>query len=171
MKKENCVYIGVDPGINGAIAALDASGQILLVEDLPHIKNGNKKKDLHLQAIVKTIRSVMENTGQIFSAVEKVTARPGQGVVSMFRFGRATGQVEGILLGLGVPTMLVSPKTWGKLFHPYVDGQDTKAKSVLAASMRWPEVSLPNKKDHGKAEALLIAEFCRKYHRGTINEE
>lgn len=170
VKKEE-IFLGVDPGINGSIACLDSAGKILLVEDLPHISNTGKKKDLHLPAIVKIIKSVVEDAGQVYAAIEKVTARPGQGVVSMFRFGRASGQVEGILLGLGIPVMLVSPKTWAKLFHPFVDGQDSKAKSVLAASMRWPEVNLPLKKDHGKAEALLIAEFCRKYNRGTTNEE
>lgn len=162
------VYIGIDPGLSGAIAAVDGRGMVLLVDDLPTITSSGKKKEIHLPEAAKMVIGLMEGASQVFGAVEKVGARPGQGVVSMFRFGVAAGQMHGILTGLKIPIILVRPQIWQKEFLRFTDGPDNKAKSVLAASYRWPDVDLPRKKDHGKAEALLIAEFCRKYHQGKL---
>ena len=162
------VYIGIDPGLSGAIAAVDESGKVKFVDDLPTISSSKGKKELHLPEVAKIVSRLMSDTGLVFGAVEKVGARPGQGVVSMFRFGLATGQMHGILTGMKIPIILVRPQVWQKEFLRYTDGPDNKAKSVLAASYRFPDISLPRKKDHGKAEALLIAEFCRKYHQGKL---
>ena len=35
--------------------------------------------------------------------IEKVGAMPGQGVSSMFQFGRSVGMVEGVLAALQIP--------------------------------------------------------------------
>jgi hypothetical protein len=40
--------------------------------------------------------------------IERVAARPGQGVTSMFRFGLTAGQIIGLVADLRVPYSLVS---------------------------------------------------------------
>src|SRR4029077_11664059 len=44
--------------------------------------------------------------------IERVTARPGQGTVSMFRFGEASGAIYGLLVGLNLPVTFVVPQAW-----------------------------------------------------------
>jgi hypothetical protein len=41
-------------------------------------------------------------------------ALPGQGVTSMFSFGRSVGQVEGLLAGARIPVSYVTPQSWQK---------------------------------------------------------
>jgi crossover junction endodeoxyribonuclease RuvC len=47
--------------------------------------------------------------------IERVAARPGQGVTSMFRFGLTAGQIIGLVAGLRVPYSLVLPQRWQRL--------------------------------------------------------
>jgi hypothetical protein len=161
------IFIGVDPGLSGAIAAVRGDGTLIGSWDLPTVSASKGGKELHLTEIRRMILRLVGN-GPAHAAIEKVHAMPGQGVVSMFRFGRATGQLEGILVGHGRITMLnVRPQEWQKALR-HADGGDNKAKSVIAASMRFPDLELPRKKDHNRAEAALIADYCRKYHQGDM---
>lgn len=41
------------------------------------------------------------------------------------------------------------------------DDQDAKARSLAVARRLFPDVSLSRKKDHGKADALLLAWWAR----------
>ena len=42
--------------------------------------------------------------------IEQVSARPGQGVTSMFNFGKSYGMVLGVAAGLGYVTNYVTPQ-------------------------------------------------------------
>ena len=163
------MYIGVDPGLTGAVGVVDEDGRVVGVHDLPVLIGKNRSKELHLPQIVKLIRE-MVGDAEGFAAVERVHAMPKQGVRSCFRFGKATGHLEGICSALGYQLILVTPQSWQKQFTRFVDGADTKVKSVLAASYKRPDVDLPRKKDHNKAEALLIAEFCRLHHQNKLKQ-
>lgn len=95
--------------------------------------------------------------------VEKVSAMPGQGVVSMFNFGHNLGVIEGLLRGYGIPYQLVPPQTWKKEFSLSSD----KAKSIEVCQKLFPNVSLlaterSRKPNDGIAEALLMAEYARR---------
>jgi crossover junction endodeoxyribonuclease RuvC len=95
--------------------------------------------------------------------VEKVSAMPGQGVVSMFNFGHNLGLIEGLLRGYGISYQLVPPQTWKKEFSLSSD----KAKSIEVCQKLFPNVSLlaterSRKPNDGIAEALLMAEYARR---------
>lgn len=80
---------------------------------------------------------------------------PKQGVSSSFKFGRSLGLVEGVCDGLGIPVQWVTPNRWKKAMRL---GADKEASRQLAIR-RWPEQAalFARKKDHGRAEAALIA--------------
>ena len=109
------------------------------------------------------LKSLCEKYDISEAVIEDVAAMPGQGVSSMFRFGRATGSLEGGLQALGVSLEFVRPATWKKSIG-------AKAKSTenvrALALQRWPHMAdrFSRKKDHNRAEAVLIGcWFLEKY--------
>jgi crossover junction endodeoxyribonuclease RuvC len=88
------------------------------------------------------------------AVVEQVGAMPGQGTSSMFRFGMGCGLIRGVLAGAGVPIISVTPAKWKKHFSLDSDAEKSRALAIR----RFPGVTtLARKKDHGRAEALLLA--------------
>ena len=93
------IVLGVDPGLSGALARLTASGD-LTIWDMPVLqveRNGRVRRDLDLALLVATIRQADATEAWL----ERVGAMPGQGVSSMFAFGRAVGQVEAVMVWAG----------------------------------------------------------------------
>lgn len=145
---------GIDPGLSGSIAVIDGDDSILCLADLPTIKAGKTELD---EVAIKDLLSSF-SVGHVF--VEKVGAMPGQGVVSMFRFGCSWGLIRGLCVGLGLPYTLVTPQRWKGAM---MDGMSKdKGASILRAKQLFPCARLDRKKDHGKADALLLAAYGRE---------
>lgn len=144
------IYIGIDPGKSGAMAIIRSDS----VEVIPFDQEKYRDK-------------LGEITQSAFCAVEKVGAMPKQGVVSSFEFGRNAGFIDGLLWAYKIPCKLVTPQTWKK---EYTLLKRDKDASVAEAHRLFPSVSLrPTEKcrkdNDGMAEALLIAEWGRRWHR------
>lgn len=147
--------IGIDPGFSGAIATLSTTGEVVEVSDMPIIKA--KKDELDTQ----TIKDILSRFDVIHVYIEKAQAFPKQGCVSMFRYGKASGILEGIIIGLDIPYSLIAPQTWKKEIMR--DMGKEKTASILRVNMLFPDLNIGNrKKDHGKADAILIAEYGRR---------
>jgi hypothetical protein len=88
-----------------------------------------------------------------------VGVRPGEGAVGAFAFGRARGVCEGVCAGLAVPVQFITSPQWKRIhgIPPGKDGAKDAARSKAIA--RWPALADQFKrvKDHGRAEAALIA--------------
>lgn len=85
---------------------------------------------------------------------------PGQGVTSMFHFGKSAGYIEGVLKTKGIPFDLISPQKWKKQYDLHSD----KEKSIAVCKELFPDVNLLRtsrckKESDGMAEALLIANY------------
>lgn len=145
------VYIGIDPGKNGGFAIIDDKGGV-------HVESWDN------QEFAGNVRIASNENIRVIACVEKVGAMPGQGVTSMFSFGKAAGFIEGVLTSCNVPFQLVPPATWKKEFS-LIGG--SKQKSIEVAKRLFPGVSLRRTNkctvDHdGMAEALLLAEYARR---------
>ncbi|MDY0270185.1 hypothetical protein [Trichloromonas sp.] len=99
------------------------------------------------------------------AALERVASRPGQGVASVFRFGENFGCWQGLLAALSIPHTLPTPQCWQKGLVVPSDGPDPKARSLAVARRMFPSVDLHRKKDHGKADALLLALHAKNAHK------
>lgn len=88
------------------------------------------------------------------AAIERVGARPGQGVTSMFDFGYSTGVVTGACAGAGVPVTVLLPALW----RAWAGLRGNKSDARARAAEMFPDhaKALARKKDHGRAEAILI---------------
>lgn len=142
-------YIGIDPGANGGIGVIDTDEGAYAY---PY-------SDFALRMIL------IENP-KAKVMLEKVGARPGQGVVAMFNFGKAYGYILGELDALLMTYELVSPAKWKREFSVTSD----KQTSIDCCRRLFPLVDLRKSErartDHdGMAEALLIAEYARRHMR------
>ena len=133
-------------------------GQLQDVRDIPahEVGSGTVKRQVDpagLAAIVREWRARFGVDAEL-AVLERVAARPGQGVASMFSLGHSLGACQGALAALGVPTVLVAPQTWKRQFAL---GKD-KAQAQQRASETFPgHAGLWVKaKDHNRAEAALL---------------
>ena len=152
------IFIGIDPGLSGAMVVLSDNSQLIAAHDLPSIKNGSKR-EFQTAEVGKLLRSYVDKHGaqNVFCMLEKHTPRPGQGIGSQCKAAGIVGELKGLLVGLGISYELTHPATWSKVMRDKV-GTDKKAQSVLTAGRRWPDLDLSRKKDHNRADAALIAE-------------
>jgi hypothetical protein len=140
-------YMGIDPGKSGGWAVLRADGSVW--------------------AVGRT-----SDTTTLLTAlmVEKVGASPQMGRTSAFSFGESYGVIQGMLLAQDYELLLVTPQKWQKEFGliqktPKGEKREVgrnstakkKANKAMAAKL------FPGQKiTHAWADALLIAEYCRR---------
>lgn len=136
---------GIDPGVTGGIAFLYEDG-LGAACDIPTI-NGEVNGS--------ALRTIFRQLQPDLTIIERAQAMPKQGVVSTFKFGQAYGTLRGILAGLGLSYNLVGPREWKKHFALDAD----KEKSRRLAIDFWGPEFFNRKKDHGRAEAALIAKY------------
>ena len=144
--------MGIDPGVTGAVALLRDDRQ--KVEDMP-----SNPRDLW--ELLTELRGGPYL--EVSAIVEQAQAMPKQGVSSTFKTGYGYGVIIGVLASLGIPYETVTPSVWKRAMG--LQGKDKDASRSLARCY-WPDAPLGRVKDHGRAEALLIAEYGRRKHEG-----
>ena len=149
---DDLITMGVDPGISGAAAFVNDAGDLLDVFDLPLVGESTSARidAANLSSLIRAI-------GPSRVIIEQVGARPGQGVSSMFRFGEAVGTVIGIVGALAIPFERVTAARWKKAFRLDAEKESARARALELWPAHAHEFRL--KKNHGRAEAALIALF------------
>jgi crossover junction endodeoxyribonuclease RuvC len=154
------VIIGVDPGLSGAVAVLAHAGAFVGVYDTPVLTlrtSRGHRAEYDTVGMASLLRPYVDQ--HVHVVIEESQAMPGQGVRSMFTTGYGYGLWLGILAALQVPYTPVRPVVWKKAFSL---GKD-KEQARLRAQQLFPGADLRHKKDHGRAEALLLAWYaCRQ---------
>lgn len=155
------MIIGIDPGITGAVAFINAGGVTATDTPSHEVKSGKKTKQDYLPAQMAGILAPFSGKPGVHCFIEKVGAMPGQGVTSMFNFGKGFGLWLGILSALKIPFTLVTPQVWKK---EIMQGMGDKDAARIRAQQLFPAKvqELSRKKDIGRADAILIAEYGRR---------
>jgi len=160
------ITIGIDPGKDGALVAVDDDGQpiasFLAAESFTvKVTKGGKKNYLEAD-MAAAIGWLQVEYGIRRAVLEKQQARPGQGSTSMFQTGMGYGLWRGILGALKIPTVIVHPKTWQKGVLRDAPG-DGKGRAIMVCRQRMPALDLTpgrRKKPHdGLADAGCMALF------------
>jgi crossover junction endodeoxyribonuclease RuvC len=146
--------IGIDPGLSGAIAII--STESLKIFDMPTMtveRNGKAKRQVSASELAEMLYLYSGRDCHVY--VEKVSAMAGQGVTSVFSFGRSFGMIEGILAAFKLPVTYVAPATWVKAVGR---GQGKDASRARAMEI-FPnnQSDFKRVKDDGRADAALIA--------------
>lgn len=152
------IIIGIDPGLSGAIAFFDTTGGTLTLADMPvvSVKRNNKlKNEVSPAGLVDVIKTQVIGLTTHKAFIERVGAMPGQGVSSVFSFGRSLGIVEGVVASFGISTTITPPQTWQKAVgvRGGKDGSRARAMELYPAYANL----FARKKDDGRADAALIA--------------
>jgi crossover junction endodeoxyribonuclease RuvC len=153
-KGDIMICIGIDPGLKGAIACV--GGEYPEIWDMP-ILNG------HVNVIF--LRNLLQGWEEEYHGIDMVyieqqQAMPGQGVSSTFKTGANYGALLALLTLLAMPFDIVSPGVWKRTMGLTKDKEVSREKAIHL----FPDSTLffQRKKDEGRAEALLLAEYCRR---------
>ena len=152
------IVMSIDPGLSGAIAVFEGESLLCIIDTPTHelTRNGKAKRQVSASGLAG-----------IFSAhkphhviVEKVSAMPGQGVTSMFSFGRSFGLIEGIVAAFEIPATYVMPSVWTK----GIGRGAGKDASRSRACELYPshQKQFARVKDDGRADAVLIGAWFLK---------
>lgn len=159
-------FIGIDPGISGAVAVVSPDGFLDWAQRTPVVKDkGKAHYDVPLmrRAITESVRDV----SRIIVGIEKVGAMPTDGRVGAFNFGKGYGIWLGILSTLDVPYIEITPQRWqAKMLAGHPRGPQTKTSAVTCAKAMFPTIPISVKADWGIADAALIAEYTRRINIG-----
>jgi crossover junction endodeoxyribonuclease RuvC len=155
------LILGIDPGAHGALAVIDTArplnDQLILVRDMPTTLVQRGKREVN-EVNAPMLAAMVQSFGQIEAGyLEAVGAMPGQGVSSMFAFGRAVGVLEGVLAGAGIPAAKVPPQTWQRAMRVR-GGKDGSRERAAALYPRNAHL-FSRKKDDGRSDATLIASY------------
>jgi hypothetical protein len=145
------LYVGIDPGVTGGIAIIDHLGLAIRAIKMPETRQG----------VLEALE--LPPSAQVRAVLEKVNAgvfghgKVGKmGVVSAFTFG---GQCERVAMALHVtriPFDQVLPAAWQGALGCRSGGDKniTKRRAIEL----FPTVKVT----HAIADALLLAEYCRR---------
>lgn len=149
------LYIGIDNGSSGAIATLVDVGAgsdhrgVFRVDKMP-------ATDAELLALLEAIAA----EGRVLATLEHAQAFPRMGTSSAFNYGRGYGAMQMALHAARIPFDIVTPAKWQAKMQCLSRGDKNVTK-------RRAEQLFPLEKvTHAIADALLIAEFCRRVKAG-----
>lgn len=151
--------LGIDPGATGALAVVDGLDLVAL-HDMPFFevsRGRGKRKEVDVRTLAEILASVSVNA--IY--MEKVGGMTGDGAAEAFQFGRSAGAAEALAKQLGARFVFVTPPVWKRAMGLIGTAKDD-ARHM--ASNLWPAkaAEFARKKDDGRADAALVAEYGRR---------
>ncbi|KAJ7522397.1 hypothetical protein O6H91_18G009200 [Diphasiastrum complanatum] len=158
------LVIGVDPDVSGAMAVLKVVDSVVIAQvlDVPTVKVmiGKRMRRRHdTRSIVNIVNDLRAPQGSI-AYVEQSLPFPKDGKQAWWSTGFGYGVWIGALVASGFSVVPIRPQAW-KSAMGLLGSEYSKDDSRLQAATLFPNLSsqLQRKKDHGRAEALLIAAF------------
>jgi len=157
------LYCGIDPGQDGAFAALDEDGQVVGLFGFDKLS----ERDLFDGLMSWMSADDSAESKPMWCMLERVGARPLQGVASSFKFGMSYGFVRCALFAAAIPFDEVTPAKWQeKMRCPKGEKKDKKKINRERAQQLFPDVYMTLSGEHAVADALLIAEYGRRLRLG-----
>lgn len=156
--KRVAYFLGIDPGLNGALALFESKAGALQTYDMPkhQLTRGGKLKgeidQAGLAGLVKSLPQIEK------CVIEQVGAMPKQGVTSAFAFGKAYGAVIAAVAAREIPVEFVPASVWKRAFKVTHDKDSSRARAsqiIPSAASQWARA-----KDDGRAEAALLAVYA-----------
>jgi crossover junction endodeoxyribonuclease RuvC len=155
------IILAIDPGISGAIAVYETGVDNVEVYDMPLLDG-----DVDPHQLTTMIKAAKPD----YAVIEKVHPMPKEGVSGVWRFSAAYTTARVVVMLLGIPLTLVSPALWKNRMN-LKGGKEGKEQARNLAIQTFPDshAQLNRKKDHGRAEAALLAVYASRtlIHRGA----
>lgn len=150
--------MGVDPGVTGALAVIEAFAdkppRLVAMHDLPTIEvkmSARTARRLDPTACGALLDVVLPMADRV--VVERLTGGPGIATTTAFSLGWTAATLDTLLVTRGVRYKLASPSSWKRalLVPPDKAGARRRATALFGTDKGWPR-----EKDHNRAEAALI---------------
>jgi Holliday junction resolvasome RuvABC endonuclease subunit len=161
-------YVGIDPGLSGAMALLSRDEKILELTDMPVFKLTKNKRSLDIDRVVGVLEDWRGFHGAFRVMLERQQSMPQQGVSSTFTTGVGFGSLLGVLAAQKVRHEIVSPAAWKKSI--FGAGKHQKGASGALCSRLWPGTDLGRRQSHDRSDALLIALYGLRNDTSTNGE-
>ena len=176
MTPDQRVFVGIDPGNQGAIAFYRPHDNALHIYNMPtkavpipasqqrtsFLRNIKNKRVMDIGATAeifiryhKHIHLAVIEDVTAMTYVSKDVGRRGQGAASSFKFGKSAGALFGILATLKIPTLAVRPVTWKLQMGLSADKKLSLRKAIDIFPLH--KHKFEKFRDEGKAEASLLA--------------
>ena len=159
------IVIGIDIGVTGAVAALDAHGAPM-IEDIPTLTIPGKRmvrRRVDPRGLAQILRRMVEPGATATVIFEDVHAFPGvrNSPQSQGSLMHSRGMVEAVVELARFTIHAVQPSTW-KRFVGLI-GEDKRQACKVAATL-YPTAApmLERVADHNRADALLLAHYGRR---------
>lgn len=175
--------IAIDVGLTGALATLDEAGDAKFIADLPVAELGSVKwihgamlRDLLVRARggglpAHVIVEYMHALPMIADDTPDATTRGG-GLWAASAKGMVLGSVLAVLQTAPhlLTFELMVPQKWKRglgLMNSKLTYAQKKQASLDMARTLFPKANLTRQRDHGRAEALLIAYYAHQMRTGA----
>lgn len=159
-------FAGIDPGADGAVA-FRCGERWVFVADIPTIrvrKAKGYKTEFNLPVIAAALAALPASVRfAVEEAQIQIAGKASSMTYTAFRVGYAYAIWPAMLTAFGLPFEVVSPRTWKQQMG--LTGKDKESSRHKALGM-FPKADILRKKDHNRAEAILIAEWYRRRCNG-----
>jgi len=136
-------YIGIDPGLSGAMVAVNGDGEV--VGQLVMPRTSGSKGPLDVKCILAWLVEV-KGGSTVTASLERVSTRPGQSATSTLTSGVNWGRLDALLTALGVRYDTPTPQQWKRKLglpkRPAKERQRSKMDAVELAGNLFPAWSL-----------------------------
>jgi len=164
------MVLGIDVGINGALACYDGTAVHIL--DVPTTGEDSKRRvnaaavwpwlDQH-----KPVHAFIEYVNAMPAVADESGTRRSMGTASAFRFGDTAGSLRTVVVCCGIPFRLVMASKWKH--HYGLIKTDKEASRQKAIDLLPAHANLfARKLDQNRAESCLIAMYgWHELRKGT----
>ncbi|WP_261532583.1 hypothetical protein [Burkholderia multivorans] len=157
--------LGIDPGISGALAALDHTGRLRVVDMPIRAKNGAGKvrNEVDPCALRSWLRELVPAGERAIVVMEALNTFAGGSVQTMASLEATKAVIATVCELSGHAVELVTPQRWQGFFGIKRSAtEDTKRQSLRIARELYGIEFFPLQKHDGRADATLIARFAQR---------
>lgn len=138
-------YVGIDPGIQGAICVLDEKENLI---------------EYYLNPSGLLLHRILKDVQPRAVFIEKAQTMPKQGIVSAFNYGSGFGELIAAVNIAEIRYYLVSPRRWtSKMLIGTAQHDSTKYRAATAFKRLWPDW----------AEDKSITNRAGRLHEGVVD--
>jgi len=168
-------YIGIDPGRDGAIVALNQSGIIVHKGVMPFDEHLN---NFDFLSLCKLIKGIKDDHDSVFVITEKLSPIFGASAHNTFKLGMAYQCAIDAVKALKLGYMDIKPTVWTKLMwkglHEIRKPETTRKNkdgttSKVKGRMDSKAMSLQAVKKYFPSEDLKKSSRCKNFHDGIVD--
>jgi len=152
------IFVGIDPGKQGSVSIING-------KDLTVIPTPMAGEEYDMVGMYNIL--VSSRWSESFAVIERAQSMPGQGVSSMFSFGKGYGLWLMALAISKMPHQIVHSRVWTKKILAGAPGEG-KERSFQVARRLYPQWQPRLKKEHQYSDSILLAEYCKRLY---LNKE